>query len=195
MVLDPLHTTVNALLERPERFVMQNPLRLGDVIVTCHASHCDLEPSEGGRLAGQVAKRLAQDAEKAGKVLVEVPCALCPRDVASGVEHGAGKVPKVHGGVVGDEEGLAVDLFVVEGRGGGGGGAEEALGGEEVGVGDVADICEVEEVEVVAELDLVLAALVGVVETGNELNVALTKDTGGADGGGEELVGLLSVCF
>jgi hypothetical protein len=122
-----------------------------------------------------------------------VPGALGSRPVARGVVDGAGKVPEVDGAVVGDDEGLAVDLLVVEGRGGGPGGGDEAVGGEEVGMGDVADVGEVEEVGVVADLDLVLSGLVGLMEAGECLGIALAKDTSGADGGCKEAVGLLSV--
>jgi hypothetical protein len=65
---------------------------------------------------------------------------------------------------------------MVKGLGGRLVGGQEELGGEEMGVGDVADVGEVEEVKVVADLDLVLAALVGVIETGEGLDVALAED-------------------
>lgn len=67
------------------------------------------------------------------------------------------------------------------------------MGGEEMGVGDVADVGEVEDVCVVAELDVGLAVLVGSEEAGEGLDVALAEDACGADGGGEELGGLLAV--
>lgn len=113
--------------------------------------------------------------------------------MAGGVPDGAGKVPEVDGLVICDEEGLAVDALVVEGDSGGGGGDEEELGGEEVRVGDVANVGEVEEVLVVADLDVVLAALVDVEDACEGLDVALTKDTGGADGASEELGVILAI--
>lgn len=60
-------------------------------------------------------------------------------------------------------------------------------------MGDVADVGEVEDVCVVSELDVGLAVLVGSEEAGESLDVALAEDACGADGGGEELGGLLSV--
>ena len=82
---------------------------------------------------------------------------------------------------------------MVEGHGGRLGGGQEEPGGKQVGVGDVADVGEVEEVEVVADLDLVLTGLVGVVEASESLDVSLAKDARGTNGGGQELVGFLTV--
>lgn len=64
-----------------------------------------------------------------------------------------------------------------------GGGEEEGVGGEQVCVGDVANIGEVEDVCVVADLNLVLGGLVGVVEAGEGLDVTFAEDAGGAEGG------------
>lgn len=60
-------------------------------------------------------------------------------------------------------------------------------------MGDVADIGEVEEVLVGADLDRVLAALVGVENARESLDVAFAKDTGGTDGSREKLAALLAV--
>ncbi len=113
--------------------------------------------------------------------------------MAGGAPDGAGEVPEVAGGVVCDEEDLAVDALVVEGRGGGAGGEEQGAGGEEVGVGDVADVGEVEDVGVVAELDVGLAGAVGAQEAGEGLGVAFAEDAGGAEGRGDEVGGGLAV--
>ena len=193
LVEEPLDAPGDALLQGPAGLVAQDAAGLGDVEVARHARHGDLLLVEGGRLADDVAANLAQDAEDTADGLAEVPGAVGAGAVAGGGEDGAGKVPEVDRGVVGDEEGLAVDLFVVEGRGRGGGGGEEEAGGQEVGVGDVADVGEVEEVEVVANLDLVLAVVVGAEEAGEGLAVGLAKDAGGADGAGQELGGLGAV--
>lgn len=113
--------------------------------------------------------------------------------MAGSVPDGAGEVPEVDGLVVCDEEGLTIDALVVEGDSGGGGSGEKELGGEEVGVGNVANIGEVKEVLVVADLDVVLAALVDVEDAGEGLDVTLTKDAGGADGASEELGVILAI--
>lgn len=65
--------------------------------------------------------------------------------------------------------------------------------GEEVCVGDVADVCEVEEVGVVAELDVGFVGLVGFYEAVEGLDVAFAEDAGGTEGRGEEFGG--AVCF
>lgn len=84
---------------------------------------------------------------------------------------------------------------MVEGDSGGGGSGEEELGGEEVGVSDVANVGEVKEVLVIADLDVVLAALVDVEDAGEGLDVTLTKDASGADGASEELGVILTICL
>lgn len=62
-------------------------------------------------------------------------------------------------------------------------------------MGDVADVGEVEDVGVVAELDVRLVVVVGAEEAGQRLDVALAEDARGAEGGGEQLGGLLAVGF
>lgn len=106
---------------------------------------------------------------------------------------GAGEIPEVNRGVVCDEEGLAVDALVIKGDGGRSGGGEEELCGEEMGVGDVTDIGEVEEVLVGTNLDCVLAALVGIENACEGLDVTLAKDAGWANGGCKELGVVLTV--
>jgi hypothetical protein len=109
------------------------------------------------------------------------------------VPDSAGKVPEVDGSVVCNEEGLAVDALVIERDGGGSGGGEEELRSEEMGVGDVADVGKVEEVLVGANLDRVLAALVGVEDTSESLDVTLAEDTSWANRGCKELGVVLAV--
>ena len=58
---------------------------------------------------------------------------------------------------------------------------------------DVADVGEVEDVEVVADLDLVLAVVVGADEAREGLAVAFAEDARGADGAGQELGAFLAV--
>jgi hypothetical protein len=77
---------------------------------------------------------------------------------------------------------------MVEGYGGRGRGGEEELCGKEMGMGNITNVGEIEEVLIGTDLDCVLAALVGVHDACESLDVALTKDTSGADGGCEELV-------
>ena len=193
LLQEPLHASRDTFLQRPLGLVAQHALGLGDVEIPGHAGHSDLLLVERGRLAGDAAKDLAQDAQRAADALAQVPRAGRAARVAGGRPHGAGKVPKEDGAVVCDEKGLAVDLFVVEGRGRGAGRDEQGVRGEQETVRDVADVGEVKEVLVVANLHLVLFVLVGVEEAGNRLVVALAKDAGRTDGAGEELVGFFAV--
>lgn len=98
----------------------------------------------------------------------------------------AAEVPEVGGAVVGDEEDLAVDLLVVEGLGGGGVGEQQGAGGEEVRVGNVLHVREVEQVVIVAQLHARLAREVGVDDVVQGHGVSLAHDAGGADRGGQE---------
>lgn len=94
---------------------------------------------------------------------------------------------------VGDEEGLPVGALVVQGHRSRGaesvGRGQQGDGGEDVGVCGVADVGEVEEVGVGAELEGGLALGEGFHHAGDELEVAFAEDAGGADGGGEEVWG------
>jgi len=53
-------------------------------------------------------------------------------------------------------------------------------------VGDVADVCEVEEVGVGTELEAGFSCAVDIEDWREDLNVAFAEDTGGAEGDGEE---------
>ena len=56
-------------------------------------------------------------------------------------------------------------------------------------VGDVANVGEIEEVGVVAELESVFASDIGVVDIGHVLRIAFAEDACGAEGEGEEFGG------
>lgn len=111
---------------------------------------------------------------------------LRPLVRAGGLEHAARKVPKVDGLIVGDEEDLAVDPLVVQRRRGQLDRLEQRRGREQVRVRHVADVGEVEQVLVVAELEARLARLVDVVHGWDGLHVAFAEDAGRAERGCEE---------
>lgn len=196
LVHEPLNAAGDALLEGPEGPVAEDTLGLGDVVVTGHAGEDDALAGKGGILADDVEEDLAAEAKSDAEVAGHSPPGAGTALVAGGTPDSAGKVPKVDGGVVGDEEGLAVDALVIQRHGGRGGGDEEGLSSQEVRVGDVAHVGEVEQVGVVAHLNVGLAAMINGDETRERLHVALAKDACGADGGGEEFWGgFLAVGF
>ncbi|RUS29131.1 hypothetical protein BC938DRAFT_481020 [Jimgerdemannia flammicorona] len=82
-----------------------------------------------------------------------------------------GNVPEGDRSAVGDVKGLPSSR---RGRGG------ELLDGEDVGVGNVANVGEVHQAGVVAYLNDVLSALADLEEAGDDLAVARAEDTGGS---------------
>lgn len=64
---------------------------------------------------------------------------------------------------------------------------EESLRGEQVPVRNVTDVGKVEDVGVVAELDVGFAGVVGAQEAGEELDVAFAEDAGRPDRRGDKL--------
>lgn len=186
VVEEPLDAAVDALLQGPLGLVAENHLGLCDVVVPRHGGQDGALLGKGRLLLDNRVEDFARHAEEQRCVARNLPDAGGAGLVAGGAPHGARKVPKVDGLVVCDEEDLAVDALVVEGRRGGGGGGEQQARGQEVRVGDVADVGKVKDVVVVAELHLALAGAVGVEQAGEGLDVALAKDAGGADRRGEQ---------
>lgn len=191
----PRNTPIHTLLQRPQRLIPQHPLRLGNVVVPGHAAHNDSLARKRRLLVDDVEEDLTAEAQHKTQLPSQRPVPLCTLLVTGRSPYSAGKVPEVHRLVVGDEEGFAVDALVVEWLGGCAGGGEEEVGCEKVPVGDVADVGEVEDVGVVADLDVGFAVAVGAQEAGQGLHVAFAEDACWADGGCEELVGVLAVGF
>ena len=67
-----------------------------------------------------------------------------------------------------------------------GGCAQQGDGREDVCVGGVFNVREIEEVGVVTELEACLGAFVSAVEAGDGLDVAFAEEDGGTDGAGED---------
>lgn len=97
------------------------------------------------------------------------------------------KIPKVNGTIIGNNERLAVDFFIVERSRGCVIGGEQGACREEVCVGYILHVGEVKEVVVVAHLVSVAALAVDVDDVEGGLDVAFAYNAGGADGGREEL--------
>lgn len=107
----------------------------------------------------------------------------------------AREIPEVYWRIVGDDERLAIYLLVVERRSGQLGCSQEQVRGEEMCVSHVANVREVEEVRVFADLEVGLVVVVQVQHIRQHLNIALAKDTRGADGGSEEVGRAGAVCL
>lgn len=60
----PPNAPVNALLQRPQRLVPQNPLGLVDVVVARHGRHHGPQLGKGRRLADEPKEDLARRAEE-----------------------------------------------------------------------------------------------------------------------------------
>lgn len=121
---EPVHATIDALLQRPDRLVAQSTFGLVDVVVAGHAAHNDRLASECGCLSENVGENLTDIADGDADLTVETPIALCTLIIAGGTPDSTGKVPEVHRCVVCDEESLAVDTLVIKGDSGRGSGGE-----------------------------------------------------------------------
>ena len=146
-------------------------------------------PVERRRLTDDPEEHLAQKAQHDTDVPRQNPHVLSAVRATGSVPHGPAKVPKVHGRVVGDDEGLAVDALVVEGRDLQLGSLQKGDGGQQVAVRHVLDVGEVKEVVVVADLNRGLAVLVELDEVVQRHGVAFAHDARGTDGAGEQVGG------
>lgn len=162
MLHSPLHSPLDTIAQADQRLVAEAPLRLGDVVVPRHGAVHDPLAVEGRRLPQDPEGDLAQEPQEQARVPAQDPDLVGGPLRAGLAPDGAHEVPEVDGAAVGDEEGLAVDLLVVEGRGGRGVGHEQGAGREEVRVRYVLDVREVEQVRVRADLHLVLPLAVDV---------------------------------
>lgn len=105
--------------------------------------------------------------------------------------HFARKIPKVHRLPIGNEEGFAVNTLDVQGDGGQDFvGMEQSENREDVTVGDVFDIGEVEQVCVITDLELGLSLAARSDHLGKQLNITLAEDACRTDGAGEEVFGI-----
>lgn len=105
---------------------------------------------------------------------------LRPLLAARRLPHHPRKIPKRHRTPVRYEEHLAIHALMIERHGFEVGGGEESERGEDVGVRDVGDVGEVEEVRVVTELETGFGGLVDVDHGWEGLYVTGAKDAGWA---------------
>lgn len=183
----PGYGTLDTHVQANQGLVAEPSPSLGDVVVAGHAAVSDALAVKGGGLADEVEVDLAEEAEHEARLARHDPGAAGALVAAGGVPDGARKVPEVDGLAVGHEEGLAVDALVVKGLRLGGGRHEEGARRQQVGVRHVLDVGEVEQVVVLADLDVVLALLVDVHHVVDGLHVAFAEDARGADRGRQEV--------
>ena len=186
------HAAADALLQRHDRPVAQPALGLVDVEVSCNASVGDpLLGQSRLALAQHPEDPLEQERDEQTHVARQRPGGLGVRRVAHLGPTPAGEIEEVHGLVVGDEEGFAVDALVLERDGLACGRAlvrgQQGCEGQVVRVRDVGDFGVVEQVLVVAELELGLAAVVRGHHGRQQLDVAGAEHGTRSDGGGEEV--------
>jgi hypothetical protein len=192
---EPLHAPLDGLLDANPRPVTQQPLGLANVVIPRHAGVHNPLSRKGRRLPNQGEKSLAGQPKNPAQVRVQHPDVFLAPLLAGLAPDSARKVPEVDGGIIRDEEGLAVDLLVVQRPGLGGCGDEEEARREKVGVGDIADVAEVEDVVIAAHLNARPALSVDIDEVLEHHGVAFAEDTCWADGAGQEVAGSLAICF
>lgn len=109
----PLNCPSHTVLQTDKGPITQPPLRLLDIEVPCHSRVQNPHPSERGTHPDQPAHRLSAPAQDEPHFSRNRPHVLLPTRAPGRIPNQSRKVPKVNGAVVGDKEGLAVDLFVV----------------------------------------------------------------------------------
>ena len=185
----PLDGAPDALGEADEGLVAEAALGLGDVVVAGHAAVDDALAVEGRGLADEGEEELAEEAEGDAEVAAEHPLGAGGAAAAGRVPDGAHHVPEVDGGVVGDEEGLAVDALVVErDRGRRRVRRQQRPRRQQVRVRHVLHVREVEQVRVRPYLHPVFALPVDLHRVVHQLHVALAEDPRGPDRRRQEAV-------
>lgn len=187
MFQGPLDRLSNAILQADKGSIPQSSLCLVNAEVSCHARIRVPLARKSRRLSNQPTDSLTQEPNNDTHVFGNDPDVFFAVGTPRRVPYQAAKVPKVHGGVICDEKGLAVNALVVQGNCGGGMGEQEGARGQQVGVGDVLDVSEIEEVVIVAQLPSCLARAVDIDQVVLCHDVALADDACGPDGGGQQL--------
>ena len=134
------------------------------------------------------------------EILVQFPHLIQLSTIPRRVPDCSRKVPEIYGLAVCDEESFAVYALGVEGYGGEDAmSVEEGLRGEEMSIGDIANIGEVEQVLVGADLKLGLAFPVGADDGWQHLDIAFAEDASWSNGAGQKVrrgsVGFEDSCF
>lgn len=130
---------------------------------------------------------LHQRGDQIADILLNHPDILGFLLLARQFPHGAGQIPEVDRLVVGDEKGFTVDLLMLLKFNGIGMGGEECHGREDVGFRNIADVREIEQIIVIAQLKSRLPLVVSSQHPRYHLYIALAKNTRGPDSQGQHI--------
>lgn len=186
-----LHTSLNTLVKINKRLIAQSLLCLVDAVVFGHAAVLYLSPGQVWFLAHEPEHILQDRANGPCKVSANVPDAAQGHAVTCLMPDFARKVPKVNRLAIGDEEGFTIDTLCVQRDGGQNFvGMKESQNSEDVTMGDILDICEIEQVCVVADLEFGLSFAARSDHLWKQLDIALAEDACGTDSAGQEVFGV-----
>ena len=185
------HSSLESLGDAHHRSVAQSSLGLFDAVVSRHAAVLDL-------LSGEIWHSQLEDPENVleqrcneqAKVLRDGPHLSGRGCVTAFLPSSTSEVPEIHGRVVCDKEGLAIHLlvgqwsnlsllFTLVCR-------QESCCCQVMGMCDIGGLSKIEEVGVVAKLELGLALVVCSKHRGKQSLVADAEDTRGTESAGEE---------
>lgn len=186
--MEPCYRPLNPLLYGDDWFVPQPGLGLGDVIVSRHAAVPDFSSGQLWFLADQPHDPFRNVSNGQHQILGKFPHVLETLVRSGDLPDHAGEIPEVDGRVVGDEEGLAVDLLVVQWGSGEGGRVDQGAGKEAVSVGHVFNVGEVEEILVGTQLEAGLVVLEDIEQVRDQLNVGGAENGGRSNRAREQLV-------
>ena len=162
LCLNELHGPQDSFLHAHLWLVTQHPLRLVDVVISCHGAVIEcLARDRRFPCADKPEEPFRHRCQRQTKVFPNHPDLGRYRLVTGRFPNEPCHVPKIQRLPIGDEEGFAINLFVVQWLDGKRVGVEKSDGGEYVCVGDVANIREVVKIHVIANLVLGLVPVVG----------------------------------
>ena len=185
----PLHRSSNSLIQGHKRLVSQPPFGLGDIVVARHAAENDALSVECGRLSDQPEEPFAEVAKHQPDALGKHLYVLCTVGRASSSPDGAAEVPEVDRAVVGDEKDLAINSFVIERNNVRRSRGQEGTCSQQVTMRNVLDVGKIEQVVVVADLNVGPSLTVDIDHVVQRHHVAFTHDTRWPDRACQQLGG------
>lgn len=186
-----LHTPLDTLVKINKRLISQSLLCFVDAVVFRHATVLYLSPGQVWFLAHEPEHILQDRANGPCKISAKMPDAAQGHAVTCLMPDFARKVPEVNRLAIGDEEGLTIHTLCVQRDGGQNFvGMKESQNSEDVTMGNILNICKVEQVCVVADLELGLSFAVCGDHLGKQLNITFAEDACRTDSAGQEVFGV-----